>query len=117
MISTIQQLLDLLDSAFLFGLNHSLIFEQTFVHPRNIRIAFNIKGVITPIAVTSLFIYCMVAGAGISAIGTTIKGTATGNLGWSVMSGINTIFGGFSPLLINQPDLSRYCREPRDAGW
>lgn len=60
----------------------------------------------------------MTAGAGISAINTPIVGTSTGvPLGWAVMSGINTIFGGFSPLLINQPDLSRYCRRPFDAVW
>ncbi|KAG9846751.1 hypothetical protein KCU68_g6203, partial [Aureobasidium melanogenum] len=37
-------------------------------------------------------------------------------LGWSIMSGINTIFGGLSPMLVNQPDLARYCKKPRDAG-
>lgn len=38
-------------------------------------------------------------------------------LGWSIMSGINTIFGGLSPMLVNQPDLARYCKKPRDAGF
>ena len=33
------------------------------------------------------------------------------------MAGINTIMGTLSPMLINQPDLARYCKQPRDAGW
>ena len=37
-------------------------------------------------------------------------------LGWSIMAGINTIFGSLSPMLVNQPDLARYCKKPRDAG-
>lgn len=38
-------------------------------------------------------------------------------LGWAVMSGINNVFGGFFPLLTNQPDLARYCRMSFDASW
>lgn len=37
-------------------------------------------------------------------------------LGWAVMGGINTILGTLSPMLVNQPDLSRYCKKPPDAG-
>jgi NCS1 family nucleobase:cation symporter-1 len=33
------------------------------------------------------------------------------------MDGINVIMGSLSPMLVNQPDLARYCRKPRDAGW
>lgn len=33
------------------------------------------------------------------------------------MSGINVVMGTLSPMLVNQPDLARYTRVPRDAGW
>ncbi|EJT72117.1 hypothetical protein GGTG_08985 [Gaeumannomyces tritici R3-111a-1] len=32
------------------------------------------------------------------------------------MSGINVIMGSLSPMLVNQPDLTRYVQKPRDAG-
>lgn len=38
-------------------------------------------------------------------------------LGWAIMNGINVILGTLSSMLVNQPDLSRYCRSTRDAGW
>ena len=50
----------------------------------------------------------------------TINSTAaqsSSNLGWSVISGINVIMGSLSPMLVNQPDLARYCKDPRDAGF
>lgn len=33
------------------------------------------------------------------------------------MSSINVIMGGLSPMLVNQPNLARYCKDPRDAGF
>ncbi|KAL4915376.1 permease for cytosine/purines, uracil, thiamine, allantoin-domain-containing protein [Aspergillus aurantiobrunneus] len=38
-------------------------------------------------------------------------------LGWAVMDGINVIMGSLSTMLVNQVDLVRYCKKPRDAGW
>lgn len=57
----------------------------------------------------------MAHGAGLSTIDSQFK-TSSGPLGWAIMSGINTVLGTLSPMLVNQPDLARYCRKPRDAG-
>jgi nucleobase:cation symporter-1, NCS1 family len=74
-----------------------------------------------PFATFGLFGWCMAYGSGISNIDqvseTGIKAASVTPLGWSVMSGINVIMGSLSPILVNQPDLSRYCKKPRDAGW
>lgn len=73
-----------------------------------------------PIAAFAIFGWCVANGGGIGALdvaseaGASVTGTNT--LGWSVMSGINVIMGGLSPMLVNQPDIARYCRKPRDAG-
>lgn len=45
------------------------------------------------------------------------KAASTTTLGWAVMSGINVIMGTLSPMLVNQPDLARYCKKPRDTLW
>lgn len=70
-----------------------------------------------PAAAFGLFGWCMAYGTGISSINAS-DGTASGNsLGWSIMSGINVVMGLLSPMLVNQPDLARYTKLPRDAGW
>lgn len=38
-------------------------------------------------------------------------------LGWAMLNGINSCLGVTSALLVNQPDLTRYTRRPKDAGW
>lgn len=74
-----------------------------------------------PIATFGLFGWCMANGTGLSnadalsAAGQ--KAASSTTLGWAVMSGINTIMGTLSPMLVNQPDLARYCKQPRDAAW
>lgn len=74
-----------------------------------------------PFVTFGLFGWCMSHGAGISSINlasnAATESTSTVSLGWAVMDGINVIMGSLSPMLVNQPDLSRYCKHPRDAGW
>ncbi|KAL3458411.1 permease for cytosine/purines, uracil, thiamine, allantoin-domain-containing protein [Aspergillus heterothallicus] len=96
-----------------------------FVHPTKIHWLFTIKGVIMPFVTFSLFGWCMAHGAGISSISLASPSSSSSsgasgvrsNLGWAVMDGINVIMGSLSPMLVNQPDLARYCKNPRDAGW
>ncbi|KAM0327153.1 hypothetical protein ACHAQA_006284 [Verticillium albo-atrum] len=96
-----------------------LEFPFMWIHPRHIHYIFTVKGFTMPIAAFALFGWCMANGRGLSGMddysrdASTVAGTP---LGWSIMNGINVIFGGLSPMLVNQPDLARYCRKPRDAG-
>ncbi|KAI0167387.1 permease for cytosine/purines, uracil, thiamine, allantoin-domain-containing protein [Pestalotiopsis sp. NC0098] len=90
-------------------------FPLCFIHPSRIRTLFTIKGILVPIATFGIFGWCMAHGAGLSTIDSQSK-TSSGPLGWAIMSGINTVLGTLSPMLVNQPDLARYCRKPRDAG-
>lgn len=98
-------------------------FPFTWVHPTQIQILFTVKGLIMPAAAFGLFGWCMAYGAGISNldgsdISSTVDDTTTTTpLGWSVMSGINVVMGLLSPMLINQPDLARYTKDTRAAGW
>lgn len=91
-----------------------------WVHPRHIHYIFTVKGFTMPIAAFAIFGWCMANGGGLKAMDMASEvGRQTANvlpLGWSIMSGINVIMGGLSPMLVNQPDLARYCAKPRDAG-
>jgi NCS1 family nucleobase:cation symporter-1 len=82
---------------------------------------FSAKGIIMPFAAFGLFGWCMANGTGLSQVGivdsAADKVAVTTPLGWAVMAGINTVLGTLSPMLVNQPDLARYCKKPRDAGW
>ncbi|GJC77337.1 allantoin permease [Colletotrichum liriopes] len=96
-------------------------FPFTWIHPTHIHYIFTIKGFIMPFACFGLFGWCMAHGTGISNINAASAAGATAAektpVGWAVMSGINVIMGSLSPMLVNQPDLARYCKKPRDAGW
>lgn len=74
-----------------------------------------------PFATFGLFGWCMAHGTGLSTIDAQsaagAKARAATTTGWAVMSGINVVMGTLSPMLVNQPDLARYCKKPRDAGW
>lgn len=85
------------------------------MHPSKIQILFTLKGLLVPIATFGIFGWCMANGTGLSTIDGQSK-SANGPLGWAIMSGINTVLGTLSPMLVNQPDLARYCKRPRDAG-
>lgn len=97
-------------------------FPFTWVHPSKIHYIFTIKGFIMPFATFGLFGWCLAYGGGIISMDTANNAAVavasqTTPLGWLIMSGINVVMGGLSPMLVNQPDLARYCKEPRDAGW
>lgn len=93
-------------------------WKQMWVHPRHIHYIFSIKGITMPIAAFAIFGWCMANGGGLEAMSIAHDAAATVGtpLGWSIMSGINVIMGSLSPMLVNQPDLARYCEKPRDAG-
>jgi len=74
-----------------------------------------------PFATFGLFGWCMANGTGLSTIDSQnaagAKVRAATSTGWAIMNGINVVMGTLSPMLVNQPDLARYCKKPRDAGW
>ncbi|KAF5639361.1 NCS1 nucleoside transporter [Fusarium sp. NRRL 52700] len=96
------------------------IIEMPFlaVHPRKIKFLFAAESIICPLACIGVFSWCVSYGGGIrmnSLSSTTeVKG---GALGWAMLNGINSCLGVTSALLVNQPDLTRYTRRPKDAGW
>ncbi|KAF8972564.1 permease for cytosine/purines, uracil, thiamine, allantoin-domain-containing protein [Flammula alnicola] len=43
-----------------------------------------------------------------------ISGSA---LGWAIMSSINSVLATTAPMITNQSDVSRYAKNPKQAGW
>lgn len=95
-------------------------FPFMWIHPKDIHFLFTLKGCTMPIAAFAIFGVCISLGGGLSSLDLATQGAelsaSVTPLGWSIMAGINTIFGSLSPMLVNQPDLARYCKKPRDAG-
>ncbi|KAI4723713.1 hypothetical protein E4T49_08562 [Aureobasidium sp. EXF-10728] len=103
------------------GFACALSHGNMWVHPKSIHYIFTVKGFTMPVAALALFGCCMSIGGGLGDLDIASKAgelsSSVTPLGWSIMAGINTIFGGLSPMLVNQPDLARYCKKPRDAGF
>lgn len=90
-------------------------FPLMWCHPRHIRYFFTVKAFIMPLATLGLFLFCVIVGHGPGNwdIGTDpVSNSSRGNQ-WMLV--INTIFGTLSPMIINQPDVSRYARNKNDT--
>ncbi|ORY01751.1 NCS1 nucleoside transporter [Clohesyomyces aquaticus] len=96
-------------------------FPFCLVHPRRIHYLFTVKGLVMPFATFGLFGWCMAHGTGLATMNQQNsagrKAAAATTTGWAIMNGINVVMGTLSPMLVKQPDLARYCKKPRDAGW
>ncbi|CVL06975.1 related to uracil permease [Fusarium mangiferae] len=96
------------------------ILEMPFlvVHPRKIKFLFAAESIICPLACIGVFSWCVSYGGGIrmNSLASTTEAKG-GALGWAMLNGINSCLGVTSALLVNQPDLTRYTRRPKDAGW
>ncbi|KDQ57991.1 hypothetical protein JAAARDRAFT_57789 [Jaapia argillacea MUCL 33604] len=100
-----------------FMLIYLLQLPLMFIHPSNIRRAFEVKAFILPPCAIGLTAWACVKAGGFGkfnlATKTTIHGSA---LGWAWMNGINTVISSVSPMMLNQPDLARYATKPGEAG-
>ncbi|KAG7697143.1 hypothetical protein KL930_002406 [Ogataea haglerorum] len=85
-------------------------FSLMFLHPRQIRWFFTVKGILSPIACFGIFIFCMVkaGGAGNFDIEKGTLNTSTGNK-WMYV--FNSVAGALSPMIVNQPDIARYSKK------
>ncbi|CAD0084346.1 unnamed protein product, partial [Aureobasidium vineae] len=105
----------------IFGSSWNNLDNTLPLSANSIHYICTVKGFTMPIAALALFGICMSIGGGLGDIDIFSKAgellSSVTPLGWSIMAGVNTIFGGLSPMLVNQPDLARYCKKPRDAGF
>ncbi|KAF7323953.1 hypothetical protein MKEN_00616800 [Mycena kentingensis (nom. inval.)] len=90
------------------------------IHPSRIHWLWPLKGILIPPAVLGLFIWAVTqTGSDWGKFNSNLvvepaRGAA---FGWAVVSGINSVMGTLSPMILNQPGIARYARKPSDAGW
>ncbi|KAJ7895693.1 NCS1 nucleoside transporter [Mycena leptocephala] len=90
------------------------------IHPSRIYWLWPLKGILVPPAVIGFFIWAVTrAGAdwGTFNANITVEPAHGAALGWAIVSGINSVMGTLSPMILNQPDIARYAKKPSDAGW
>ncbi|KAK7547829.1 permease for cytosine/purines, uracil, thiamine, allantoin-domain-containing protein [Phyllosticta citricarpa] len=82
-----------------------------------IRHLFTVKAYVVPVAAVAFFIWFIVKAGGIGPIvhqPAALKGSA---LAWEIVKGIMSSIANFSTLIVNDPDFSRFAKNPRSALW
>ncbi|KAK0445470.1 permease for cytosine/purines, uracil, thiamine, allantoin-domain-containing protein [Armillaria borealis] len=120
-----------------FMIYYMITVPLLFVHPRAIKLAFEIKAVLLPPCAIGLCAWSIYSAGGLSqfTLATETKVSEDScdtfllivmitdrlflflRVGWAWMQGINVVMSGISPMLISQPDLTRYARAPFDASY
>ncbi|KAK0210378.1 permease for cytosine/purines, uracil, thiamine, allantoin-domain-containing protein [Desarmillaria ectypa] len=109
-----------------FMIYYMITVPLLFVHPRAIRLAFEIKAFVLPPCAIGLCAWSIYTAGGLSkfTLATDTKVSEDSpvvsgllRVGWAWMQGVNIVMSGISPMLISQPDLTRYARAPFDASY
>ena len=88
-----------------------------FLHPKKIRWFFTIKSVLTPSATIGLFIFCYVKGKGPGNWDIGVQSQSTASPGNQWMHIISSVALTVLPMMINQPDTTRYAKKKNDTFW
>ncbi|KAL4805341.1 permease for cytosine/purines, uracil, thiamine, allantoin-domain-containing protein [Aspergillus unguis] len=94
-------------------------FGVMFLHPTALRHLFVVKAVYTTAALLGVLGWAVHMNGG--SLGdfsfegqTSLSGSA---LVWPMIQAINSVMGALCPILVNQPDVSRYATRPSQATW
>ncbi|KAE9409732.1 NCS1 nucleoside transporter [Gymnopus androsaceus JB14] len=100
-----------------FMIFYAFTFPLMFIHPRSIHVIFFWKAILLPPCAIALTAWAVTQAGGISTFSLGTSGVSGSQLGWAWMDGINTILSSISPLIVSQPDITRYARSPFDASY
>ncbi|KAJ3848545.1 NCS1 family nucleobase:cation symporter-1 [Lentinula lateritia] len=100
-----------------FMIFYVITFPLMFIHPRSIHALFFWKAIIVPPCAIALSAWAITQAGGISRFSLGTSGVTGSQLGWAWMDGINIILSGISPMIVSQPDITRYARSPIDASY
>ncbi|KAJ3905955.1 NCS1 family nucleobase:cation symporter-1 [Lentinula edodes] len=100
-----------------FMIFYVITFPLMFIHPRSIHTLFFWKAIIVPPCAIALSAWAITQAGGISKFSLGTSGVTGSQLGWAWMDGINIILSGISPMIVSQPDITRYARSPSDASY
>lgn len=89
-----------------------------FMHPTVQRHLYTLKAVTTTATLFGVFGYCVRKAGGLGTPESLADNRVySSELGWGMVSGINTIMNALCPILINAGDVVRYAKRTQDAAW
>ncbi|KJA21874.1 hypothetical protein HYPSUDRAFT_139808 [Hypholoma sublateritium FD-334 SS-4] len=100
----------------------AIALPLTLIHPSKLRTVFMTRAFFGGMAFLAMFVWCTILGQqdpkGFKGFNVLQPNPISGSaLGWAIMSSINSVFGTTAPMITNQSDVSRYAKEPKQAGW
>lgn len=101
-------------SFFIFSL---ISLPLVVIHPSKIRLFFNFKSVVVPIAAIAFFVWSIVDAKGLGPIidqPAKLKGSA---FGWQFMASLMSCISNMATLVLNIPDLSRMAKDKKSVKW
>ena len=101
-------------SFFLFSL---ISIPLICIPPGKIRLFFNFKSVVVPIAAIAFFVWSVVDAKGLGPIihqPATLKGSA---FGWQFVASLMSCISNMATLVLNIPDLSRMAKDKKSVTW
>ncbi|SNX85339.1 probable uracil permease [Melanopsichium pennsylvanicum] len=101
-------------SFFIFSL---ISIPLVCIHPSKIRLFFNFKSIVVPIAAIAFFVWSIVDAKGLGPIihqPATLKGS---KFGWQFMASLMSCISNMATLVLNIPDLSRMAKDKKSVKW
>ncbi|KAL4919035.1 permease for cytosine/purines, uracil, thiamine, allantoin-domain-containing protein [Aspergillus aurantiobrunneus] len=94
-------------------------FAVMFLHPTALRHLFLVKAVYTTAALLAVLGWAVhMNGGSLGAFSFDTQPTLHGSaLIWPMIQATNSVMGALCPILVNQPDVSRYATRPSQATW
>ncbi|PWN46507.1 hypothetical protein IE53DRAFT_391311, partial [Violaceomyces palustris] len=101
-------------SFFLFSL---ISLPLVYLKPEKVRIFFNVKSVVVPIAAIAFFAWSIADAKGLGPI-VRQKATISGSVwGWAFVSSIMSCISNMATLVLNIPDMSRLAKSSKNTTW
>ncbi|KAF9067601.1 NCS1 nucleoside transporter [Rhodocollybia butyracea] len=100
-----------------FMIFYAFTLPLMFIHPRSIHTVFLWKAILLPPCAIAMSAWAVSQAGGISKLTLGKTGVTGSQLGWAWMDGINTVLSSISPMIVSQPDITRYARTPFDASY
>lgn len=101
-------------SFFIFSL---VSLPLVVVHPSKIRLFFNFKSIVVPVAAIAFFVWSIVDAKGLGPIIRQPAKLKASAFGWQFMASLMSCISNMATLVLNIPDLSRMAKDKRSVKW
>lgn len=101
-------------SFFIFSL---ISLPLVCIHPSKIRLFFNFKSIVVPIAAIAFFVWSIVDAKGLGPIIHQPAKLTGSKFGWQFMASLMSCISNMATLVLNIPDLSRMAKDKKSVKW